>query len=280
MSQAETTPGGSGRIGGLVVLTVLVLIAVLPLALVALNTMKNHVDIVANPLSIPGDINFENFQRAWSAGKFSTGIKNSFLLSGSTILVTLALATPAAFALARRQIKYWKLVTIYFLCATTVPIQLFLFPLYFVYAKLGVVGNIFATSLILAAINLPLAIFLLRTYALHIPRELDDAAFMDGASQTQAFRYIILPLMRPGLITVSIIVGLNAWNEFLITSTFQQGQGNFTMTLGYLSMNGIYATDQGSMMAGAFILIAPVIVFFLVMQRFFIAGMTAGAVKG
>lgn len=73
---------------------------------------------------------------------------------------------------------------------------------------------------------------------------------------------------------------LNSWNEFLITSTFQKGRSTVTMTLGYLSMNGIYATDQGSMMAGAFILVAPIVVFFLIMQRFFVAGMTAGAVKG
>lgn len=262
------------------VLYVLVLIALLPLALVALNTMKSHTEIIANPLSIPTSVHFDNFKQAWSAGKFSTGIVNSFLLTGSTILITLTLATPAAFALARKRIRGWKILTIYFLIATTVPIQLFLFPLYFVYAKLGIVGNVFATSVILSAINLPLATFLLRTYALNIPREIDDAAFMDGASQYKAFWYVILPLMRPGLVTVSIIVGLNAWNEFLITSTFQQGQNSFTMTLGYLSMNGIYSTNQGALMAGAFILVAPVIVFFLVMQRFFIAGMTAGAVKG
>lgn len=263
-----------------VVLYGLVLVALLPLVLVAINTMKTHPQIVANPLSLPDSLHLDNFRQAWFAGKFSIGIKNSFLLTGTTVLLTLCLATPASFALARKHIRGWKIITIYFLCATTVPIQLFLFPLYFVYAKLGLVGNVFATSLILSAINLPLATFLLRTYALNIPREIDDAAFMDGATQYQIFRHVILPLMRPGLVTVSIIVGLNAWNEFLITSTFQQGQNSFTMTLGYLSMNGIYATDQGAMMAGAFILVAPVIVFFLVMQRFFIAGMTGGAVKG
>jgi raffinose/stachyose/melibiose transport system permease protein len=257
-----------------------VVIALFPLLLVALNTLKPHAAIVQNPLALPTILDFVNFARAWKGGKFSIGIVNSLLLSGSTVAVTVSFASLAAFALARRRIKGWQLITVYFLCATTVPIQLFLFPLYFVYAKLGILGNVFATSLILSAVNLPLATFLLRTYVLSIPVEIDDAAFMDGANPLQTFRYVILPLMRPGLITVAIIVGLNAWNEFLITSTFQQGQRSFTMTLGYLSMNGTYATDQGAMMAGAFILVAPIIVFFLAMQRFFIAGMTAGAVKG
>ena len=127
---------------------------------------------------------------------------------------------------------------------------------------------------------LPISIFLLRAYVLSIPQDVDDAAFMDGANPFQTFLHVILPLMRPGLITVAIIVFLNSWNEFLITSTFQKGRSNITMTLGYLSMNGTYATDQGALMAGAFILVAPIIVFFLLLQRFFISGMTSGAVKG
>lgn len=257
-----------------------VLVAVLPLLLVALNAFKPHAAIVANPLSWPEAFTPENFVRAWKGGKFATGIVNSLLLSGTTVLITLSCASLAAFALARRKIRMWQLITVYFLCATTVPIQLFLFPLYFVFAKLGLVGNFVATAAILSAINLPISIFLLRAYVLSIPNDIDDAAFMDGANPFQTFWHIILPLMRPGLITVSIIVFLNAWNEFLITSTFQKGRDNITMTLGYLSMNGTYATDQGALMAGAFILVAPVVVFFLVLQRFFISGMTSGAVKG
>lgn len=256
------------------------LVALLPLALVALNTFKPHVAIVANPLSLPESLNFTNFARAWRGGHFATGIVNSLLLSGITVVVTLACASLAAFALARRKIGAWQLITVYFLCATTVPIQLFLFPLYFVYAKLGILGNVGATALILSAVNLPISIFLLRAYVLAIPNDVDDAAFMDGATPLQTFWYVILPLMRPGLITVAIIVFLNSWNEFLITTTFQKGRDNITMTLGYLSMNGTYATDQGALMAGAFILIAPIVVFFLVLQRFFISGMTSGAVKG
>lgn len=274
------SPPSVARAASTAYLAIAVLVSLVPLMLVALNTFKPHVAIVANPLSLPTGIDFGNFARAWRGGHFSTGIVNSLLLSGSTVVVTLTCAALAAFALARRQIRGWQGITIYFLCATTVPIQLFLFPLYFVFAQLGLIGNFFATALILSAINLPISIFLLRAYVLGIPREIDDAAFMDGANPWQTFRHVILPLMQPGLITVAIIVFLNSWNEFLITTTFQKGRDNLTMTLGYLSMNGTYATDQGAMMAGAFILVAPIIVFFLVMQRFFIAGMTAGAVKG
>jgi raffinose/stachyose/melibiose transport system permease protein len=257
-----------------------VIIAVIPFLLVGINALKPHAEIVANPLALPASLDFSNFTTAWVSGKFSTGLVNSILLSGTTILVTVSFAALAAFPLARRRIRFWQLITLYFLCSVTVPIQLFLFPLYFLYAQLGVVGNIFATAFILSAINLPLSIFLLRTYILTIPVELDDAALMDGAGPWLTFWHVILPLMRPGLITVAIIVGLNAWNEFLITSTFQQGESGFTMMLGYRSMTGTILNDRGIMMAGAVIIIVPIIIFFLAMQRFFIAGMTSGAVKG
>lgn len=257
-----------------------VVISLAPLVLVAINAFKSRIDIVQNPLSLPLNLDFGNFTRAWTGGKFATGIVNSLLLSSTTVIITLFAASLAAYVLARRKVRFWQLVTLYFLCATTVPIQLFLFPLYAIFAQIGLVGNIFGTAVILSALNLPLAIFLMRATILTIPIELEEAAYMDGAKPLRILWEVVAPLTRPGLVTVAIIVWLNSWNEFLITSTFQQGQSGFTMTLGYLSMNNAFSTDQGIMMAGAFILIAPIILFFVLLQRFFIEGMTAGSVKG
>jgi len=280
MSQSESAAPSAKSIWGSLFLAIAVVVALAPFCLVIMNAFKSHTEIVANPLALPDSFSMVNFVTAWTTGRFSTGLFNSVAICGFTIGITVGLASLAAFPLARRKGKIWRLISIYFLCAVTVPIQLFIFPLYFIFAALGIVGNLFATSLILSAINLPLAIFLLRTYVLAIPQELDDAAFMDGAGPWKTFWYVILPLLRPGLITVAILVGFNAWNEFMITSTFQQGQANFTMTLGYLSMNSTIVTDRGIMMAGALIIIFPIIIFFLAMQRFFIGGMTAGAIKG
>lgn len=281
MSATTTLPRRApARLAGNIFLAVAVLAALLPVALVLLNAFKPHVDIITNPLAWPVAASFDNFVTAWTAGRFTIGLVNSVLICASTILVTVSFAALAAYPLARRKVRFWRVLTLYFLCAVTVPIQLFLFPLYFMFAALGIVGNLFATSLILSAVNLPLSIFLLRTYILTIPVELEDAALMDGAGPWRTFFYVILPLIRPGLITVSILVGFNAWNEFMITSTFQQGEAAFTMTLGYLSMNSTIVTDRGIMMAGALIIILPIIVFFLSMQRFFIEGMTTGAIKG
>jgi raffinose/stachyose/melibiose transport system permease protein len=270
----------SAYLTGSAFLAVAVVVALLPIALVLMNAFKPHGEIIANPLAWPTSLASNNFKSAWIEGHFTSGLGNSILICASTILVTVSCAAMAAYPLARRKIRFWQLISLYFLCAVTVPIQLFLFPLFYIYAIFGLVSNAFATSLILAAINLPLAIFLLRTYILNVPVELENAALMDGAGPWKTFWYVILPIIRPGLITVALLVGFNAWNEFMITSTFQQGQAAFTMTLDYLSMNSTIVTDRGLMMAGALIIVFPILVFFLFMQRFFIAGMTAGAVKG
>lgn len=269
-----------GHVAGTVFLWVAILLVAFPLTLMAINSLKPHVAILDNPLALPASFDVSNFVTAWTAGNFTTGLVNSLIISGTTVVITLVCAALAAYPLARQKIRFSRLITLYFLAAVTVPIQLFLFPLFFVYAELGLVANPVATAFILAAVNLPISILLLRTYVLNVPRELDDAAFMDGARRWQTFLFVIVPLMRPGLITVAIIVGLNAWNEYLITSTFQQGAGSQTMMLSYLSMNNVILTDRGILMAGAAIVVVPVVVFFLLMQRLFIEGVTSGAVKG
>lgn len=263
-----------------VILLLFSISALAPLSLVLLNSFKNQTEIIRNPLSWPKALNISNYVDAWHAANFSTGFINSILLTGTTIVIVLIASGLAGYVLAGKKIKGTQAVTIYFMVAMTIPIQLFLFPLYFVLAKFNLIGNIYAVSFILAAVNMPLATFLMRTFFMNIPTELEESARIDGASTFNLITKIMFPLVRPGLITVSIIVGISVWNEFLITSTFLQGQENFTATLGFLSLNNTYNTNQGLMMAASVLMIAPLIVFFLVVQKYFIEGLVSGSVKG
>lgn len=277
MSRALSRAGR--RLGNLTLLLA-ACFAVAPIGLLVMNSLKPHADIVGDPIAPPTHLYLHNFVAAWTEGHFAIGLMNSVLLCGTTVAIVIITASMAAYPLARSTSTIWRSVALYFLCSITVPIQLFLFLLYFAFARLHLLGNVFATAVILAAINLPLSILLLRTYVLSIPTELDDAAILDGASPFQVFRHVIFPLMRPGLATVAAIVCLAVWNEYLITSTFQQGERNFTMTLGYLAMNGSISDDQGLLMAGGLIVIVPILLLFLATRRFIIDGMTTGAVKG
>ncbi len=262
------------------VLVILAIICLFPIFLVLVNSVKENADIVRNPLSIPQILNIGNYIQAWRYGKFAKGFLNSIWLVGGTILIVLFCSTLAGYVLAGRKIKGSAGIITYFMMAMTVPIQLFLFPLYFIFAKFNLIGNIPATSFILAAISMPLAVTLMRTYFLNVPKELEEAARIDGAGTAQVIWHVMRPVVSPGLITVSVLVGLQTWNEYLISSTFLQGEKSFTAPLGFLAMNGAYGASMGVLMASAMILIGPIIVFFLLAQRKFIDGMVGGAVKG
>ena len=271
---------GLRSVPGHVVLVILAIVQIFPIALVLINSFKTSLQVEANPLSLPHSLDLSNYATAWQYGHFSTGFINSFLLVGTTVLIVLVCSSLAGYVLAGKKIRAWWLVTIYFLVAVTVPIWLFLFPLYFEYSKLHLLDNPVAVGFIVAAINLPLAVFLMRAFFLKVPPSLEEAAIVDGAGTGKLLYHVMLPIISPGLLTVGILVGLFAWNEYLISTTFLQTPGSYTATLGYLTMNGTFTDQQGIMMAGAVILILPVILIFVAVQRFFIDGFVSGAVKG
>ena len=141
-------------------------------------------------------------------------------------------------------------------------------------------GNPYAVGVAIAAWNMPMPIFLMRTYFLKVPYELEEAARIDGAGTFQVFTKVMVPIVSPGVVTVAVIVGLFSWNEYLLTSTLLQGEENFTATLRYMNLNGMFSRDFSVIMAGAVIMILPMVIVFLLLQRKFIEGMSAGAVKG
>ncbi len=255
-------------------------VALFPIALLVLNALKSAPEIILNPLALPEVIRWDNFARAWKDARFSQSMVNSAMLTGLTILLVCSTGSAAAYVLARKKIKAWKLVTFYLLATTTAPIQLFLFPLYFGFAKLGLINNVFAVSLVYTAIYSPFAIMLLRTYFLAVPKEIEEAAVIDGASSWQVFTRVMLPIVSPGIITVALIIGLYSWNEFLIATTFLQKQDKLTAVVSFFLLSGQYSSDWGEIMAAALIIVLPIVVLFVFLQRRFIEGMAGGSVKG
>lgn len=253
--------------------------SLLPIALAVMNSLKTTVEISNSPLALPARLHWENFTSAWMNAALGPSLLHSVEVAALTIILVCATAAPCAYVLARQQGRGWRLLTFYFMATITVPVQLYLYPLYFIFAKLGLVNSIPAVALIYTAMFSPFSIFLLRTYVLSIPYALEEASEVDGATPWQKFYYVILPMMRPGLLTVAIIVGLNAWNEFVIAVTFLQNNDNVTAIVKFYSLTGQYSTDWGEMLAAAVIIVLPVVLVFVLLQRRFIDGMTAGAVK-
>lgn len=271
------------RLTNFIQITVLALLAIIslsPLLLVILNSFKSHSEILRNTLALPTTLTWNNYTKTWELGKLGEGFINSIKLTGTAILVGCFASATIGYVLAGRKIKTCKLITVYFMMATTIPLQLFLLPLYTFFVKMGLMGNVYAVGAVIAAWNLPLPIFLMRTYFLKVPYELEEAARIDGASTFKVFTKIMVPIVSPGLITVSVIVGLFSWNEYLLSSTLLQGEKNFTATLRFLNLNGTFSRDLSVIMAGAVIMIIPMVVLFILLQKKFIEGMASGAVKG
>lgn len=262
------------------ILAIAAAIALFPLSLMVISALKRSSEIVANPLALPSTLQWINFVRAWTDAQLGRALLNSAETTGFAVVMICSTCSMAAYALARRTGPGLRWVSAYLLGTTTLPIQLYLFPLYFGFAHLGLLDNVFALSFVYTAVFSPFAIFLLRTYYLAIPKELEEAAIIDGANRWQVFTKVLLPLVSPGILTVAIISGLNIWNEFLLSSTFLQSHDQQTAIVRFYTLGGQYTSDWGEIMAAAILIVAPAVGFFLLMQRRFIQGMAAGSVKG
>jgi raffinose/stachyose/melibiose transport system permease protein len=263
-----------------IILILLVVFALGPVVVLAFNSVKSSAEVGRNPLGLPADVKLDNYPRAWTIGQFSTTTGNSVILVVGTIIGVLVFGGAAAYSLAKMDLPGANLVMVYFLITSTLPIQLFLVPLFFLWNKLGLVNNLFGLMLIYIATNAPLAIFLLRSYMVQLPSEFEDAARVDGADELRVLTKIVIPLSWPGFLTVGLVTGLAVWNEFLLATVFLSQPNLFTVSTSYYNFQTRFSRDWGLTSAAAIMMIAPILVLFMLLQRRFIEGLTQGGLKG
>jgi raffinose/stachyose/melibiose transport system permease protein len=263
-----------------IVLTLLLLFAILPLSVLFFNSVKTQEQVAYSPLGLPtGEIRWQNFADAWIGGNYATTMRNSIVITGGTIVLVLLVAGLGGYALARLDYKHGNTLTMYLVVTSTLPSQLFMVPLFFLWRQLGLTDNLLGLIIIYAAVNIPFATFLLRSFMMTIPRELDEAARVDGANEWQIFWRVIVPITWPGFMTTGLLVGLYAWNEFPFAVTFVHNANLKPISTSLYAFVGRFDRDWGLTSAASIIMIAPVIVLFLLLQRRFIAGLTQGSVK-
>ena len=263
-----------------VILVLLALFALGPLAILAFNSLKSNAEIGRNPLGLPLSPVFENFPAAWTQGDFATTMVNSIILTGGTVVGVCIIAGTSAYAMARLDLPGTDAVLLYLFVASAVPFQLFLVPLFFLWSTLNLTNTRFGVILIYWAIFSPLATLLLRSYLVGLPRDFEDAARIDGANELQVMLRVVLPLSWPGLLTVALISGLAAWNDFFFAITFIQDNNLKPVTTSFLAFQTNFSQDWGLTSAAAIYVILPIVVLFLILQRRFISGLTAGGLKG
>jgi raffinose/stachyose/melibiose transport system permease protein len=258
-----------------IILSLLVFFSLGPLLMLVFNSVKSPTEIGLNPFGPPADIQVSNFFEAWKQGNFTTTIRNSIIVVLGTIPGVCLISGLAAFALARMKVPGGDLFATYLLAVTALPAIVFLVPLFFLWSKLGLTESLLGLCIIYWAINSPLATFLLRSYMVAVPDDYEDAARVDGAGDWDVLRHVILPNVWPGFLTVALVAGLAAWNEYMFVYTFIHEPELKTVITSYQSFAGRFARDWGLTSAAAIITILPVLVFFLVLQNRFIEGLTS-----
>lgn len=258
-------------------------IVIYPLVWMVSNSFKTTEEIYAASWSLPTVWVAENYAKAWQGG-ISAYFLNSVLVTGGTILLTLAIAVLAAFGMVRAEAagagRAAGLVLMACIGGMLVAPQVALVPLYKMMQVLGLQDTRWALILTYTAYRVPITILLVRAVFLAVPRDLDDCAHIDGCSSLQTLWHVYLPMSRSILLTASVLTAYHAWNEFLFAIIFIDSDRLKTIPSGLMNFRDALMTDWGVLIAGLVISAAPIIVLFIVAQRYFLSGFAAGAVKG
>jgi N,N'-diacetylchitobiose transport system permease protein len=231
------------------------------------------------PVFFPSSLTWSNFSSALFAPRFLTNLRVSLLVTFAAVACALIVGFLGALAVARFRFYGRRSMILTILIVQMVPFLALLIPLYLTLNKLNFTNTIHGVSLVYMVLILPYTVWMLRGFIVNVPKELDEAALVDGCNRWQTFYKIILPLVGPGLVAASIYGFIQAWNEFIIINTLNQ-QDNWNLMAWLANNQTLRGTAWGPLMAGATMTSLPVVIFFLMIQKNVAAGLTAGAVKG
>ncbi|HEY3503826.1 MAG TPA: carbohydrate ABC transporter permease [Actinocatenispora sp.] len=271
------------RVGGVLRYTVLVVLAVLslaPLVVFGFNALKTSAELGANPLGPPTTWHWHNFVEAWQTANMGVGFRNSAVIVVGTVLGVCVIAGCAAYAMARLDLPGGGAVTAYLLVGSSLPIQLFLIPLFYLWTRLHLYDTLVGLIVIYWAIFSPFATLLLRSFMVSIPRDVEEAARLDGANEATVLRRVVLPLAAPGFLTVALTVALQAYNEFLLAVTFLQSEEYLPVSTGFFSFQQGFSQNYPLVSAAGLTMLAPMLFVFLLLQRRFVDGITSSGLGG
>ncbi|MCI8768732.1 MAG: carbohydrate ABC transporter permease [Ruminococcus sp.] len=253
----------------------------IPIYYLIVTTLKNPQEATEGPLAFPRVLRMVNYAEAWVKMEYPRAFANTFIITASAVLLIVIFGSMAGYALARTKSRLGNRVFLLFLAGLIVPFQMNIVSLYKIVKSFGLMNTLFAVILVDAAINTPQAIFLFKEFIEStIPKELEEAAAIDGCSVVKRFFVIVLPLLKPVISTVVIIVTLNVWNEFMTPLLFLQSRENGVILQEVTRNIGQFATDWTALFPMLMLGVAPLMIFYIFMQKYIIAGVAAGAVKG
>jgi len=250
-----------------------------PVFLLFFDSLRSEPDIVAQPVALPTSPHWSNYSAVIKSGNYFHRLFNTLIITGGSVLLITLTASLAAWAIVRHTRPWTRIVFNLFIVGLTIPIFVILTPLYILMRQLHLLDSFFGLILIYTAIFLPFAVFFYASFIKSVPVELEQAAAIDGAGLVRTYWSVILPLLRPATATLAIFMALNVWNDLIVPLIFLTSDSKSTVTLGIFQFVGTHTVTTSSLGPAVVLGVAPLLVIFLILQRYIIGGITAGTGK-
>ena len=277
-------PPKSRRKGGIVATLLLAAVAafwISPLVLLVITAIRPLSDFVANgPLTWPDAFTWQNFADAWAIGNFDTTYTNSIILLVLKVPIGVLLSAMLAYALSKLRIRFRGTIMFSVFLGLTIPIYITIVPVFVMLRSVGQTDSLLGLVGPYLAFGIPFEVLVLQAFFRQLPDEILESARMDGAGDWRIFFTIVLPLSTPALVTVFILDAVSTWNEFLFALILLNSDENKTIPVGLLNFQGQFANNNTGLAAGILIAVVPILIAYVLLQRWIVSGLTAGATKG
>jgi raffinose/stachyose/melibiose transport system permease protein len=263
-----------------VILTIYAVLVIVPLLVVIFGSLKTSQALFASPFGLPSDVQWSNYTKIVGESGLGMAFRNSVIVTACSVPLTLFVASLASYGISR--IPGWRsaLVFGFIVLGMAVPAQANMIPQYVQFQTFGLTDSLLGLILINIVVTLPIAVFILTGFLKTLPKELFEAAAVDGSGPWRTYRSVVLPVAVPSLSATAIFLFVIHWNDLLYPLLFIQDPNKRTIPVALLSFQGEFLTDYPLLFTGVVVASAPIVIAYVFLQRYFVAGITAGAVKG
>lgn len=274
-------PYTKGSLAVQAVMTVAAIFFIAPIFIILNYSFKGKRELyLSSPLALPESLNFENYVKAYKKLDLSVTFVNTLLYTAISVFVLAVLCGTTAWAIARCKRKFFKFCYIYFIVGILIPYQALFLPIYMIGYNMNMTNTRFGIIFMYVATGISFGVFLMNSFMSTVPIELEEAARIDGCSVLRTYFSVVLPLLKPAMATLVIMQAFQIWNDYLLASLYVSKKQLKTLTVAIHSLFSAQSSDYTTAMAAIVISVLPIAVLFLSLQKYFIKGMTVGAVKG
>ena len=251
-------------------------VAIAPMLVMLVDSLRPNAKVLSDPLGLPTSLDFSSYTTAWSQASFATYVRNSAIVTIGAVLLDVCVSLPAAYVLGRYHFRGSGMLSAYFLSGLMLPIRLGILPIFYLLGSFHMIDSRLGLVLVYAASGIPFSVFVLSAFFRGLPREIEEAARIDGAGEYRIFSHVMLPLVKPAIATVVVFRFVPLWNDFFFPLVLLRSTNKYTIPVGLTQFFGEFQTNWSALFAGLVIATAPLVILFLVATKQIVAGLTAG----